>query len=437
MASIRDVQVGGRNVYRSDAVALLQLAAVLEAVALVALLIAGLAGFRVSRRQAGRLAAIDFVRATFAFRLAEGDRLDDLLPQVVHALSYAFALDAAEVWLVADDGLFLTAAEPARNGMLPNVPPVERVLQGGPVSGIAWVRAWLPELPPVWPDATIRVAPVVQADRLLGLIVVARARGGWRLAAEADMTLEELAREVGHAMHKATLDAALQESLRQLQHQADDLSASRVRIVLAADAERRRIERNLHDGAQQYLVALGVKVRLVQRLLDRDPASARGISEELADDVERSIEALRTLARGIYPMLLGRGGLGPALAEACRRADIRARLHLARLPRQSAEIEAAVYFCCVEALQNAARHAGPRAEATVRVWLEGDSLRFEVADDGVGFANARAGGGAGLTNMSDRLGALGGSLEVETAPGAGTRVRGTVPVRASDERLQA
>jgi signal transduction histidine kinase len=424
-------------VYRSDAVALLQLAAVLEGVALVALLVAGLAGFRVSRRQAGRLAAIDFVRATFAFRLAEGDRLDELLPQVVQALSHAFALDAAEVWLVADDGLFLTAAEPARNGRMTRLPPIERVHQEGPVTGMPWVGAWLPELLQAWPAATVRVAPVVQADRLLGLIVVARAYRGWRLPAESDMTLEELAREVGHAIHKATLDAALQESLRRLQQQADDLSASRVRIVVAADAERRRIERNLHDGAQQYLVALGVKVRLLQRLLDRDTASAREICEELTDDVERSIEALRTLARGIYPMLLGRGGLGPALTEACRRADIRARLQVSSLPRQSAEIEAAVYFCCVEALQNAARHAGPLAEATVRVWLEDGALRFEVADDGVGFADGPANNGAGFTNMSDRLGALGGLLEVESAPGAGTRVRGTVPVRASDERLQA
>jgi len=421
------------DVYRSDAVALLQLAAVLEGVALVALLVAGLAGFRVSRRQAGRLAAVDFVRATFALRLAEGDRLEELLPQAVRALSHAFALDAAEVWLVAEDGLFLSAAEPARNATLPHLPSLEVAQAGGPVTGTAWAGAWLPELLQVWPGATVRVAPLIQTDRLLGLIVVARTHGGWRLGAEADMTLEELAREVGQAMQKASLDAALRESLHRLQQQADDLSASRARIVVAADAERRRIERNLHDGAQQYLVALGVKVRLLQRLLDRDPGGVREISEELAEDVERSIEALRTLARGIFPMLLGRGGLGPALAEACRRADIRARLQVSSLPRQSAEIEAAVYFCCVEALQNAARHAGPQAQATVRVWLEEAALHFEVADDGVGFANGSTSRGAGLTNMSDRLGALGGSLEVDSAPGTGTRVRGAVPVRASEE----
>jgi signal transduction histidine kinase len=428
--------VGEAFVYFSDAAAALRLVAVLEAVALVALLVAALSGLRVSRRQAGRLAAIDFVRATFAVRFDQGDPLEELLPQVVRALGHAFALDAAEVWQVTNGGMVLTASEPPRHASLPRVPPIGHALAGAPVSGTAWAGAWLPELLHDWPDRTIRVAPLVQDDRLLGLILVARTRGGWRLAAEADMTLEELAREVGQAIHKAAMDAALQESLRRLQQQADDLSASRVRIVLAGDAERRRIERNLHDGAQQYLVALGVKVRLLQRQLERDPAGARETSEELADDVERSIDALRNLARGIYPMLLGQGGLGPALGEACRRAGIAARLEMSAVPRQSAEVEAAVYFCCVEALQNAARHAGPHAKAVVRVWQADGALRFDVVDDGVGFA-VRGSDGAGLTNMSDRLGALGGVLEVESTPGSGTRVRGEVPVRTSDARLQA
>ncbi|HXM58621.1 MAG TPA: histidine kinase [Candidatus Dormibacteraeota bacterium] len=424
--------------YFSDAAAPLRLVAVLEAVALIALLIAALSGLRVSRRQAGRLAAIDFVRATFALRLAQGERLEELLPQVVRALGHAFALDAAEIWQVVDSGLVLTASEPGRDATLPRLPPIDHVLARAPVSGTAWAGAWLPELIQEWPEATLRVAPLVQDDRLLGLIVVARAHGGWRLAAEADMTLEELAREVGLAIQKAEMDAALRGSLRQLQQQADDLSASRIRIVLAGDAERRRIERNLHDGAQQYLVALGVKVRLLERLLERDPAGAREIGEELADDVERAIDALRNLARGIYPVLLARGGLVPALAEACRRAGVSARLEAsAALPRQSAEVEAAVYFCCVEALQNVARHAGPHAKATVRVWQADGALRFEVVDDGHGFAARGAEHGAGLTNMGDRLGALGGSLAVESAPGDGTRVRGEVPVRTSDERLQA
>ena len=198
-----------------------------------------------------------------------------------------------------------------------------------------------------------------------------------------------------------------------------------------------RIERNLHDGAQQYLVALGVKLRLLKRMLGRDAGGAGAMSDELTGDVERAIEALRGLARGIYPMHLSRGGLGPALTEACRRAGIAARLEVGGLPRHSAEIEAAVYFCCVEALQNVARHAGPDATATLRLWAEDGILRFEVADDGAGFAARAAVRGAGLTNMSDRLGALGGLLEVDSSPGSGTRVRGHVPVPASSARLQA
>jgi signal transduction histidine kinase len=425
--------------YGSNAAAPLQLVAVLEAVALVALLVAALARVRLSRRQAARLAAVDFVRATFAAPLADGEALDDLLPQVVDALAHAFALDAAEVWQVAGRGLVLTTAQPARQEVVPRLPAMEHVVSAAPVAGSAWARARLPELLADRRQASVRVAPMIQGDRLLGLIVVARTRGGWRLAGEADMMLEELAREIGEAIHKATLDTALRDSLRRLRQQTDDLSASRVRIVLAADAERRRIERNLHDGAQQYLVALGVKVRLLQRMLERDPRGALEISEELVDDVERSIDALRNLARGIYPMLLSRGGLGPALAEAARRAGIAVKPEVGGLNRHSAEVEAAIYFCCVEALQNVARHAGSQARSTIRVWEESGALRFEVADDGVGFTALDSQRGAGLTNMNDRLGALGGWLEVESAPGNGTRVRGQVPVPVpvSETRLQA
>jgi signal transduction histidine kinase len=424
-------------VYRSNAAAPLQLVAVLEAVALVALLVAALARVRLSRRQAARLTAVDFVRATFAAPLADGEPLEDLLPQVVGALAHAFALDRAEVWQVAGARLVLTTAEPSRHAVIPEVPPGEHLPSATPVAGAAWARARVPELLTEGRAVTLRIAPMIQGDRLLGLIVAGRSRRGWRLSAEADMTLEELARELGEAIHKATLDAALKESLSRLRQQTDDLSASRVRIVLAADAERRRIERNLHDGAQQYLVALGVKVRLLQRMLERDPQGAQELSEELVDDVERSIDALRNLARGIYPMLLSRGGLGPALAEASRRAGIPVKPEIGGIRRHSAEVEAAVYFCCVEALQNVARHAGPQAVATIRVWEGEGSLRFEVADDGAGFAALDSQRGAGLTNMNDRLGALGGRVEVESSPGQGTRVCGQVPIPVSEARLQA
>jgi signal transduction histidine kinase len=407
----------------SNAAAPLQL----EALALVVLLVTALARVRLSRRQAARLAAVDFVRATVAAPLAGGEALEDVLPQVVRALGHALALDAAEVWQASGDELLLTASDPSRQAVVLPLPLVEHVLAARSVAGMAWVRAWLPELVQDGRHTNMRVAPMVHGDRVIGLVAIARMRGGWRLGAEADMTLEELAREVGEAIHMCTLEAARQESLRLLRQQMDDLSASRARIVVAADAERRRVERDLHDGAQQYLVALGVKVRLLQRMLERDPRAAQEISEELADDVERSIDALRNLARGIHPMLLSRGGLAPALAEAFRRAGVAVRPQIGGLRRHSAEVEAAVYFCCVEALQNVARHAGPHAVATVRAWEENETLRFEVVDDGFGFAAGDAQRGAGLTNMSDRLGALGGLLEVDSAPGSGTRIRGQVP----------
>jgi signal transduction histidine kinase len=272
------------------------------------------------------------------------------------------------------------------------------------------------------------VAPLSQSGRLLGLIVVQRAKRWRRLAVEADVTLEELARELGFAINKASLDLALGESLDRLRRQAEDLRASRARVVSAADAERRRIERDLHDGAQQHLVALAVKARTVERLADRDPAHARTVSAELAEDVEKAIDELRDLAHGIYPTLLASSGLNAALAEAGRCGGIPVRMEVDGVGRAPAEIETAVYFCCVEALQNAAKHAGPGAVAGVRLWEETGALNFEVADDGLGFVPEEASGGAGLANMSDRLGAVGGAVYVVSEPGRGTCVGGTVPL---------
>src|SRR5215472_7416667 len=222
-------------------------------------------------------------------------------------------------------------------------------------------------------------------------------------------------------LFKQRLDLALHVSLEQLRRQADELQASRARIVAAADAERRRIERDLHDGAQQYLVAVAVKARLVQQLEQGDPARSRALVQELASDVQAALEELRTLAHGIYPTLLSDGGLGEALSAVCRRASMAAQLDSVNLRRYPPEIEAAVYFSCLEALQNTAKHAGEGASATVRIWEGSRGLHFEVHDNGAGFDAAHHGAGAGITNMSDRLGAVGGRLCMESEPGKGTR----------------
>jgi signal transduction histidine kinase len=202
---------------------------------------------------------------------------------------------------------------------------------------------------------------------------------------------------------------------------------------VAADAERRRIERDLHDGAQQYLVAIAVKARLIQQLARTDPAKGLALTQDLVRDVESALNELRTLAQGIYPPLLSSGGLAEALAAACRRTPIQVRLEADGLARYPTELEAAVYYCCLEALQNASKHAGDGTSASLRLWEEAGILRFEVDDDGAGFDPAHGTAGAGLTNMRDRIGAVGGTLRIESAPGAGTQVHGAVPTGASTQ----
>jgi signal transduction histidine kinase len=246
--------------------------------------------------------------------------------------------------------------------------------------------------------------------------------------AEDERILAELSRQVGLTLHNVRLDSALQESLDEVRRQAQALQQSRARIVAAGDRERRKIERNLHDGAQQHLVALAVKVRLVRQLADRDPEKARGVLEELATDLEDALQELRDLAHGIYPPLLADKGLPEALASAARRSALPVTIDAPGVGRYPPEVEAAVYFCCLEALQNAAKYAGDEASVTIRVWEQEGGLLFEVSDDGAGFDVRQRSAGAGFTNMSDRLGAIGGSMQVESAPGEGTRILGTIPL---------
>ncbi len=213
----------------------------------------------------------------------------------------------------------------------------------------------------------------------------------------------------------------------ELRLRLEELRASRARVVAVADAERRRIERDLHDGAQQHLVALAVNLQLARQLADSDPAAAKALLEELGRDVREALESVRELAHGIYPPLLLDRGLSEALRAAAAAATIPTRLEASAVARYPPEIEATVYFCCVEALRNAAAHAGPGATATVRLWRDGEWLVFDVTDDGIGFEGTEP-RGAGLNNISDRLGAFDGRLTITSEPGQGTRVSGTIPV---------
>lgn len=235
---------------------------------------------------------------------------------------------------------------------------------------------------------------------------------------------------LGTALGEATaINRRLRRSEEALAEQARELRASRARVVAATDRERRRIERDLHDGAQQRLVALSVRLSVVRELVRRDPAQAAGALEALHADVKAAQAELNLLAQGVYPPVLTEHGLAEALRSAVDRSPNPVELAVVEVGRLSRDLETAVYFCCVEALQNAAKHAG--ADATVRVGLrmvEDAEIEFTVEDDGCGFDAGAVTRGNGFTNMRDRLGAFGGTVEVSSTPGNGTRVIGRVPV---------
>jgi signal transduction histidine kinase len=222
-----------------------------------------------------------------------------------------------------------------------------------------------------------------------------------------------------------------------LQRQARELQRSRARIVAASDAARRQVERDLHDGAQQGLLLLRLKLEMAA-LEDRGiSAAAAATFNALRSELDGALADLRDLAHGLYPTILEIDGLPAALREAARRAPIPTRIDCAGAERYPTELEAAVYFCCVEALQNTAKHAGKDARAQITLGERDNVLHFEVSDDGRGFAACAASPTAGLQNMTDRIGALGGILTIESTPGSGTKIVATIPVTTSNDTSEA
>jgi signal transduction histidine kinase len=380
----------------------------------------------------GERHAPDEVLRTFGSRLSRSIPLDELLLQLAESLQKVLNLRAAEVWTGSSERLERTVSVPDRPashfGLSSSEAPV--VSRAG-VSGPAWMQVWLPQLLGGREDAVMRVAPVVHSGELLALIVAERAPGADAFTEEDERVLTELARQIGLALHNVNLDSALQASLDEVRRQAQELRDSRSRIVATADAARRQIERNLHDGAQQHLVAMALQMKLARQLAGTDAEAAQSMLDELSENLKEAIQDLRDLAHGIYPPLLMDRGLAEALAAAGRRAALPTNVRVETDGRFGQEIEAAVYFCCLEGMQNAGKHAGEGSTIEVRVWEDEGALLFEVSDDGAGFAYDNRVPGAGFINMSDRLGAIGGSLRVESAPGTGSRIQGTIPIEPS------
>jgi signal transduction histidine kinase len=338
------------------------------------------------------------VLSQFSEQVAENYAVDDVLPRMARVLAEGTGAQRADVWLRTGRTLRAAASWP-----LAIAEPRTVALSNGSVSAL--------------PDAD-RVVEVRQQDELLGALSV-RKRVGESLTPIEEKLLDDLAHQAGLVLKNVGLSADLAARL-------EDLRASRQRLVAAQDDERRRIERNLHDGAQQHLVALKVKLGLAEMQAAKDPEMARSTLAELKRDADEALETLRDLARGIYPPLLADKGLAAAIESQARRATVPVTVDAIGIGRYPQEVEAAAYFCVLEALQNVQKYAHAR-QAAVRLSQVDGQLWFVVKDDGVGFDTAAARQGTGLTNMHDRLDALGGGLHVDSGHGCGTELSGTIP----------
>ena len=272
-----------------------------------------------------------------------------------------------------------------------------------------------------------RALTVRQDGHLLGVLRL-QERPGLALTRVEERLFVGLAAQAGLVLKWAGLRAELDERRAELVIRSGQLEVSRERLIETQDAERSRLERDLHDGAQQHLVALTVSLRLAHTIVDCSPDRAALVLSEQAVAAVAAIETLSTLSRGIYPRQLADEGLGAALRFAVTASPMPVTIDTSGLARLPAPVEAALYFCCMEAVQNAAKHA--RAHK-VSVRVDGDSHRWRltVTDDGTGFdlADAAAASGAGLANMRDRLDAVGGTVTVESVERTGTTVTALVP----------
>jgi signal transduction histidine kinase len=361
------------------------------------------------------IVATAFVAVAFQPLRARLERLANRLVYGVRAVPYEVLAD------------FTTRLD-GRDNSLQLLPVMARMLAQGTGSDAATV--WLhengrevpassfPEHQHVAPDTATRSVLLQHAGANLGRLTVAR-RSGEALSPTEERLMDGLASQAGLVLHSAGLQDELSRRMVELRQ-------SRHRLVAAQDEARRRLERDLHDGAQQNLVSLRMKLGLAASLARDKPGSLEPLLQEMQSELGDALDSLRNLARGVYPPLLEAEGLKSALRARARQVPISIDVQCGpeRYPR---ELEGAVYFCCSEALQNLTKHSRA-TRGSVRMWCEDGRLCFEVRDNGRGLDPASAKSGGGLQNIRDRLDALGGVVDVSSAPGAGARVAGWVPL---------
>lgn len=347
------------------------------------------------------------VLSEFSERMGGSYAPEELAPRMARLLREGTSATRAEVWLRVGSEIRPEAAWPPWEDQ----PPQSIQVEGDR----------LPEF-----DEGTRAVAVRHQSELLAVLVVNKPPGETMVVAE-ERLLSDLASQAGLMLRNVRLTAELVARL-------EELRASRQRIVAAQDQERRRIERDIHDGAQQQLVALRVKLSIAERMAasleDENAAGLKTMMEQMNQESAEALETLRDLARGIYPPLLAAEGLATALQSQSRKFHIPIEVVDEGVGRHPQEVEAAVYFCCLEALQNVAKYAEP-AHVKVRLGYHNDFLEFCVADDGKGFDLARNQKGSGLQNIQDRVHALGGSVEITSAPGKGTELVGRVALQSS------
>jgi signal transduction histidine kinase len=231
------------------------------------------------------------------------------------------------------------------------------------------------------------------------------------------------------------LDAAQLEA--ELSTSTSQLAASRFRVLEAANAERQRIERDLHDGVQQQIVGVRLKLDLATDAIQADPPRGERMLAAIGRELDELLQALRSLAKGIYPTIIKERGLREALSSMALSVPLPISVSAINLGRYQDDIEIAVYFCCVEALQNVVKHAGSASKVWIRLWQTDDWLRFEVRDQGSGYDVEAIPRGSGLINMTDRIEAVGGRVWVVSRPEHGTIVRGKVPAVPAQQQIRA